>query len=167
MIFIKLFLFNMSVCKHSTHTMKPSNCELRALLHKIHSYEPFIYNTIMRSVFYPMKDSEELREAVKLWLRDESKARTKYGYIRLWDTSKVTDMSYMFYGAINFNKDISLWDTSSVTNMSNMFYCAWKFNDDIRYWNTSKVTDMSGMFHYAIKFNQYIEGWDTSNVIYK
>ena len=59
--------------------MKPSNDALRGLLHKIHSYEPFIYNTIMISIFYPMKDSDELREAVKLWLGDESKAISKYG----------------------------------------------------------------------------------------
>jgi hypothetical protein len=72
-----------------THTMEPSNDELCSLLHKINDYEPFMYNTIMRSVFYPMKDSNELREAVKLWLGDESKAITKYGYIRLWDTSKL------------------------------------------------------------------------------
>ena len=92
-----------------THTMEPSNDELCSLLNKINDYEPGLYTDIMRSVFYPMKDSKELREAVKLWLEDESTARTKYGYIRLWDTSNVTDMSYMFYGAINFNEDISLW----------------------------------------------------------
>ena len=79
----------MSVCKHSTHTMDPSNDALRGLLHKIHSYEPNIYNTIMRSVFYQMKDSKELRKAVKHWLRDESKALIKYGHISLWDTSNV------------------------------------------------------------------------------
>ena len=51
-----------------THTIETSNDALRCLLHKIHSYEPNIYNTIMRYVFYPMKDSNELREAVALWL---------------------------------------------------------------------------------------------------
>jgi len=145
------------------HTMEPSTDALRGLLHKIHSYEPFMYNTIMRSVFYPMKDSKELREAVKLWLEDESTARTKYGYIRLWDTSKVTDMSYMFYGASNFNEDISLWDMSNVTNMRYMFCYAMEFNKVIGNWNTSNVTDMSYMFQ-CTNFNQYIGGWDTSNV---
>ena len=104
----------MSVCKHSTHTMKPSNYALRGLLHNIHSYEPNIYNTIMRSVFYPMKDSNELREAVALWLSDESTAKTKYGHISLWDTSNVTNMKYMFLNANNFNGDIGGWDTSNV-----------------------------------------------------
>jgi surface protein len=43
------------------------------------------------------------------------------GHIELWDTSNVTDMSFMFYDSVTFNRDISNWDTSSVTNMSYMF----------------------------------------------
>ena len=152
----------MSVCKHSTHTIEPSNDALCTLLHKINAYEPNIYNTIMRSVFYPMKDSGELREAVKLWLTDESTAITKYGHIGKWNTSNVTDMSYMFGN--KFNEDIGNWDTSNVTNMSKMFYCSKNFNQDIGNWDTSNVTDMRSMFYYAINFNQDIGEWDTSNV---
>jgi surface protein len=62
-----------------------------------------------------------LQEAINLWLNDESKAITKYGYISLWDTSNVTDMSVMFQGATNFNEYIGSWDTSNVTNMSLCF----------------------------------------------
>ena len=104
--------------------MKPSNDELGTLLRNIISYEPFIYNNIMRSVFYPMKDSEELRESVKLWLTNESKAIKTYGHISLWNTSNVTDMSNMFYCATNFNQDIGNWDTSNVTSMRYMFFKA-------------------------------------------
>ena len=57
--------------------------------------------------------NNELREAVKLWLNNESKAITKYGHIRIWDTKKVTDMSCMFYGVTNFNQNIGNWDTST------------------------------------------------------
>ena len=107
------------------HTIEPSNDALRGLLHKILSYEPNIYNHIMRSVFYPMKDSDELREAIKLWLEAESKALIKYGHISLWNTCQVcqnlvfcwkrqvpnvTDMSNMFNCANNFNQDIGEWD---------------------------------------------------------
>ena len=48
--------------------------------------------------------NNELREAVKLWLNNESKAITKYGHIRIWDTSNVTNIHYMFSNAINFGE---------------------------------------------------------------
>ena len=38
-----------------------------------------------------------------------------------WDTSSVTNMSYMFSFAIAFNQPLNAWDTSSVTDMSRMF----------------------------------------------
>ena len=119
--------------------MKHSNDELRTLLNKILSYESALYNTIMRTVFYQMKDSDELRDAVKLWLVDELTAREKYGHISLWDTSNVTNMMGMF-GSSNFNQDIGEWDTSNVTNMRYMFSGS-KFNQDISCWDTSKVID--------------------------
>ena len=125
----------MSVCKHSTHTIDA----LRGLLSNILSYEPFIYNQIMRSVFYPMNDSEELHKAVKLWLTNESKEIIKYGNISLWDTSKVTDMSNMFYSADEFNEDIGGWDTSNVTNMNRMFYNANEFNQYIGNWEDKQA----------------------------
>ena len=139
----------MSVCKHSTHTIEPSNDELCILLRNINEYESGLYQIIKSLVFYQMKDSKELRKAVKLWLRDESKAIIKYGHISLWNTSNVTNMSNMFNGATNFNEDIGNWDTSNVTDMSSMFYDAYKFNQDIGWWDTSKVTNMNRMFYSA------------------
>ena len=98
-----------------TNTKEPSNDALCTLLHKINEYEPGLYTDIMGSVFYKMKDSKELREAVKLWLTNESTARTKYGHISLWDTSNVTYMRFMFSDATKFNKDYIInWDTSKV-----------------------------------------------------
>jgi len=143
-----------------------SNDVLRYLVHKINAYESGLYQIIVSLVFYPMKDSEELREAVKLWLGDKSKAITKYGHISLWDTSKVTDMSFMFWWDSNFNDDIGGWDTSNVTNMCTMFRGATNFNQDIGGWDTSKVTDMMFMFRDATKFNSDIGEWDTSKVTY-
>ena len=151
-----------------THTMEPSNDELCSLLNKINDYEHGLYNTIMRSVFYPMKDSDELREAVKLWLDNESKAIKTYGHISLWDTSKVTNMSNMFFGAQKFNEDIGGWDTSNVTDSNPMFVNTQNFNQDIGEWDTSNVTNMRAMFDHNDNFNQdYISRWDTSNVIDK
>ncbi|QVK01571.1 DUF285 domain-containing protein [Mycoplasma mycoides subsp. capri] len=84
--------------------------------------------------------------------------------IEYWDTSNITDMSYMFYYANNFNQNISMWDVSNVVDMSYMFCWAYKFNQPISNWNVSDVTDMCGMFDCATSFNQDISKWDTSNV---
>jgi surface protein len=85
-------------------------------------------------------------------------------YINDWDTSNITNMSTMFYGAISFNQNIGSWNTSNVTNMSNMFQSATSFNQDIGSWNTSNVTNMSSMFRSATSFNQDIGSWETDNV---
>jgi len=55
-------------------------------------------------------------------------------------------MSYMFQ-CTNFNQDIGVWDTSNITNVSWMFHDAYNFNQDIGRWDTSKVTNMSMMFY--------------------
>ena len=86
------------------------------------------------------------------------------GDISKWDTSNVTDMSGMFYCAINFNQPIGEWDVSNVTDMSNMFYYAESFNQPIGDWNVSMVTEMSHMFGDAHRFNQSISNWDVNMV---
>ena len=80
------------------------------------------------------------------------------------DTSNVTNMNSMFDGAKSFNQPIGNWDTSKVTNMKNMFFGATSFNQPIGNWDTSKVTEMHWMFSCAESFNQPIGNWDTSNV---
>ena len=44
------------------------------------------------------------------------------GDLSKWDTSSVTDISYMFYSAPAFNADISKWQTGAVTNMDESEY---------------------------------------------
>ena len=65
-----------------------------------------------------------------------------------WDTSNVTDMSYMFYGDYLITSlDLSNWDTSNVTDMSYMFSeCRDLTSLDLSNWDTSNVTNMSWMF---------------------
>ncbi|KAH8058112.1 hypothetical protein JL721_9570 [Aureococcus anophagefferens] len=87
-----------------------------------------------------------------------------YGHISSWDTSKVTDMSSMFFYADAFNQDLSGWDTSAVTDMSAMFNYASAFNQDIGDWDTSKVTSMNYLFEEARAFNQDIGAWNTASV---
>ena len=81
-----------------------------------------------------------------------------------WDTSQVTDMWTMFRDAAAFNQSIGSWDTSQVTSMRTMFYGAAAFNQPIGSWDTSQVTDMGNMFYGAAAFNQAIGSWNTSQV---
>ena len=93
-----------------------------------------------------------------------------------WNTSNVTDMSYMFYNSNEFNQDISNWDTYNVTDMSYMFFSAQSFVgiSGLKYeeniWNTSNVTDMSAMFGGAVSFTDGsptqsgVSTWDVSSV---
>jgi len=79
-------------------------------------------------------------------------------------TTKITDMSYLFYNADTFNQDIGNWDVSNVTNMDRMFYFSKVFNQNIDNWDVSKVTNMLGLFLGANAFNQDIGNWNVSNV---
>lgn len=81
-----------------------------------------------------------------------------------WDTSNLTDMSYMFQGATGLNQPIGSWDTSAVTTMRAMFSGIAAFNQDISAWDTSSVTTMREMFSGATAFNQPLNSWDTSSV---
>ncbi|MCH8568370.1 MAG: BspA family leucine-rich repeat surface protein [Balneolales bacterium] len=79
-------------------------------------------------------------------------------------TSGITDMGGLFFGAQQFNRDISSWDVGSVTNMSTMFQIATQFNGDISSWDVGNVTNMSFMFIFTFAFNQDIGDWDVSSV---
>jgi surface protein len=94
-----------------------------------------------------------------------------------WNTSRVTDMSSMFFQNIVFNKYIGSWDTSNVTTMANMFQGANSFNQDISTktinagqpneyiaWNVANVTNLNSIFRLNGIFNQPIGNWNTSNV---
>ena len=133
-------------------------------------------------------NNKTLRIAVKLYSENEKEGEEKYGHINTWNVSGVTDMSYMFSGAIAFNQPLSNWnvsnvtdmvfmfeaksfnqpldnwDVSNVTKMSCMFYRARSFNQPLNNWNVSNVTNMSWMFYDASSFNQPLNNWNVSNV---
>ncbi|EIN15369.1 Hypothetical protein, predicted transmembrane protein, DUF285 family [Mycoplasmopsis agalactiae 14628] len=88
----------------------------------------------------------------------------KVSGIESWDTSNITDLTNVFYGAKKFNQDISKWNTSNVTDMSAAFYNAEKFNSSLDNWKTDKVTTMRAMFYGAKEFNQDISSWKTDKV---
>lgn len=65
------------------------------------------------------------------------------------NTSRVTNMSYMFDGCSGLKSlDLSNFDTSKVTSMDSMFQnCSSLESLDLSGWNTSNVTDMPSMFY--------------------
>jgi surface protein len=85
-----------------------------------------------------------------------------------WTTTRVTNMSGMFNGAIAFNQPLSGWDVSNVTTMKSMFSSSFIFNQNIGNWDVSSVATMQGMFNQANDFDNggsnTIKDWDVSNV---
>jgi surface protein len=99
-----------------------------------------------------------------------------------WNTSKVTNLAYMFAGTNlsgrgtlspgnghDFNNGgvggatgTLPWDTSNVTNMAFMFDNNWAFNQNIGTWNTNKVANMSAMFRDTDSFDHNISTWNVS-----
>lgn len=84
--------------------------------------------------------------------------------ISKWDTSNVTNMSAMFFGASSFNQSLNDWNVSNVTTMTKMFSGASKFNQPLDKWKTGNVTSLTEMFSSAPKFNQPLSTWDVSKV---
>ena len=96
-----------------------------------------------------------------------------------WDTSNVTDMSYMFEytgsraGSIYID-GLSNLDVSKVKTMDHMFYGLGQrsnyinMNFDLSRWKTSSLENMDYLFAYSMEFannvNINISNWDTSKV---
>ena len=87
-----------------------------------------------------------------------------------WDTTLVTDMSYLFYtypsprlGGV-FNQNISNWNVGNVTNIVGLLAYQKLFNQPLNSWNTVKVTNMGDVFTNATAFNQSISDWKVNLV---
>jgi len=84
-----------------------------------------------------------------------------------WDTGSVLNMRYMFANILNLESlDLSAWDTSNVTDMNNMFASASNLTSlDLSGWDTGNVTNMGGMFSHTQGLECLnVSGWDTSSV---
>ena len=89
----------------------------------------------------PPFTNKTLRRAVKDYLAGGARKERivdKYGEISNWDTSRVTNMGYMFENASSFNQPLNNWDVSNVTDMGGMFMYASSFNQPLNKWNVSK-----------------------------
>ncbi|GMH75539.1 hypothetical protein TrST_g13103 [Triparma strigata] len=119
------------------------------------------------------RSDADIKVAAKAWCEDVEAAREIYGHISIWNTSEVTEMSFLlganeefdgYMAAEQFNEDISRWDVSNVTTMEFMFCDALVFNGDLSSWGVSNVTTMLGMFAGASVFNCDLSSWNVSNV---
>lgn len=86
--------------------------------------------------------------------------------IEYLNTSKATDMSYMFYANKGLTElDLRTFDTSNVTTMSRMFSSASKLCFlDLTEFDTLNVTDMSSMFSWTYIETLDLSSFDTRNV---
>ena len=87
--------------------------------------------------------------------------------LRNFDTARVTNMEGMFCGASGLTAlDLSNFDTSQVTAMSNMFYGVSGLAAlDVSNFDTSQVTSMSYMFYGASGLTALdVSSFDTSQV---
>lgn len=90
--------------------------------------------------------------------------RTDYTGIETWDVSNVTNMENMFRHIFFLEAaDLKDWDVSNVRNMRAMFTGTRNLITDLSGWDVSNVEDMSSMF-YGSDFNQDISKWNISNV---
>jgi uncharacterized repeat protein (TIGR02543 family) len=108
-----------------------------------------------------------------------STSEVNFGNLGTWNTSNVTDMSFMFhftgkYCPSFYVGNLSNWDTSNVTTMEKMFAQAAYYSSsvnigDIGNWDVSNVTNMRGIF----MLSKYLLGnstggdlssWDLSKV---
>ena len=97
--------------------------------------EKVYLNMDSRKMFSSRTDEPELKNILDLDLSN-------------FDTSRVTNMSNMFFGMSSLTTlNLSNFDTSRVTNMSNMFIDMSSLTSlNLSSFNTSQVTDMGGMF---------------------
>lgn len=83
------------------------------------------------------------------------------------DTSKFTDMSYMFFYCTSIsNIDVSRWNVGNVTSMQGMFEgCLSLKSLNVEGWNTSSVSNMSNLFKGCKSLTSLnVNNWNVSNV---
>ena len=102
----------------------------------------YFLNEASKTAVQP-KTKDELKKIIEDTIKEQG-FKCDLNFI---DTSKITDMSYLFYDT-KFNGDISKWNVSNVRNMEGMFEFS-RFNKDISKWNVSNVKRMRGMFNHS------------------
>ena len=84
-------------------------------------------------------DTESLKDAVELWCKNEPLASDTYGDISTWNTSRVTEMEFLF----------SKYDKYYQENPLCVTY--YTFNGDISRWNRTLSHQFPTSFSYFFK----------------
>jgi len=127
-------------------------------------------------------ESTSFREAVQECLEESPVYGLcydqKYGAMKDWDVTEITDFSWAFSGytnlierdgvptgRANFNADLSNWRPTNAKRMDHMFYYAVDFNQDISKWGwrggMAHKQPQAGMFQGAIEFQRRFKCPDT------
>jgi surface protein len=87
--------------------------------------------------------------------------------INSWNTSNVTDMSFMFNIQSNFNQPIGNWNTGKVTTFQNFLNVPTTpnnqdgiFNQDLNTWDVSSASNFGFMFNGQPDFNSNLGSWN-------
>ena len=143
-------------------------------MHASHQHVLLTLTATTAAQGYKMRDEDEafnnpdhdggIRTALRVWFEDSAAAKAKYGPIASWDTSEVTDMSWLFRHKGDFNEDISRWDVGQVESMDYLFFRATSFNGDLSHWEVGQVETMNYMFYGATSFTGDLSRWEVGQV---
>ncbi len=139
------------------------------------NYDEILYYYTDADVAYFNKDSSKMFKGFTYF--------DPYGQMRVFNTSKVTNMSEMFSNALDYEFNLSefkYWDVSNVTDLSYMFknylgadmYYS-DFSNSIGEWDVRKVTNFTGMFSrtenggYALPSFKSLPGRWVGNIRYE
>ena len=90
-----------------------------------------------------------------------------WSFLKFFDTSKITSMTGVFYGATADVIDVSNWDVSNVTTMGNTQ--SYKFWGEIKnvigleFWDVSNVQKMYALFGGAMEDFSGVKNWQVQN----
>ncbi|GMH63002.1 hypothetical protein TL16_g03605 [Triparma laevis f. inornata] len=147
--------------------LAPQNESIESKFSTLHKaaqiYRGFWFHTKRRrkQIIEQDRPNKELRARLQEWCRNKVAAEIKYGHIKHWDVSDVTEMNFLFGSmdgengwSAGFDEDITHWDARNVKEMIGMFRKASSYTGrGVQHWNVENVTDTSFMFCDAPNFN--------------
>ena len=116
----------------------------------------------------PKLDDTNFKTLVRHCLRSENESACNG--MQHWDTSRVKDMSWLFWEEPNTGTTTTSTTNNGGTSRSSsrddwiLTKGADTFNVDLSRWNTTSVTTMQSMFNGAVSFDQPIGDWQVARV---